>query len=86
MGDTVFFADKNQTVYVWADALLNYATVLDYPDGENFKKFWPVDLHIIGAEINKFHSIFGRQCFCRPGSLCRRKFLSTGFLPSTDKR
>ena len=50
--------DKNQTIYVWADALINYATVLDYPDGENFKKFWPVDLHIIGAEINKFHSIY----------------------------
>lgn len=49
---------KNQTIYVWADALLNYLTVLDYPDGENFRKFWPADLHIIGAEINKFHSIF----------------------------
>lgn len=49
---------ENQTVYVWADALINYLTVLDFPNGENFKKFWPVDLHIIGAEINKFHSIF----------------------------
>ena len=51
--------DKNQTIYVWADALINYATILDYPDGEKFKKYWPPDLHIIGAEINKFHSIFG---------------------------
>ncbi len=50
--------DKNQTVYVWADALINYATILGYPDGENFKKYWPPDLHIIGAEINKFHSIY----------------------------
>jgi len=49
---------KNQTIYVWAEALMNYATVLDYPNGENFKKYWPTDLHIIGAEINKFHSIF----------------------------
>ena len=49
---------KNQTIYVWAEALINYATILDYPDGENFKKYWPPDLHIIGAEINKFHSIF----------------------------
>ena len=30
--------DKNQAIYVWADALINYATVLDYPDGEKFKK------------------------------------------------
>lgn len=50
--------DKNQTIYVWADALINYATVLGYPSGENFKKFWSADLHIIGAEINKFHTIF----------------------------
>ena len=49
---------KNQTVYVWAEALMNYATILDYPNGENFKKYWPPDLHIIGAEINKFHSIY----------------------------
>src|SRR3989338_1418074 len=49
---------KNQTIYVWAEALMNYANILDYPDGENFKKYWPPDLHIIGAEINKFHSIY----------------------------
>lgn len=50
--------DANQTIYVWADALINYITVLDYPDGEKFKTFWPADLHVIGAEINKFHTIF----------------------------
>jgi len=49
---------KNQTIYVWADALMNYASILDYPNGENFKKYWPPDLHIVGAEINKFHSIY----------------------------
>jgi methionyl-tRNA synthetase len=37
---------------------MNYVTVLDFPDGEKYKKFWPADVHIIGAEINKFHSIF----------------------------
>jgi methionyl-tRNA synthetase len=50
--------DESQTIYVWADALANYLTVLDFPDGENFKEFWPTDLHLIGAEINKFHSIY----------------------------
>ena len=53
-----FPCDKKRTIYVWADALMNYATVLGYPDGENFKKYWPPDLHIIGTEINKFHSIY----------------------------
>ena len=50
--------DNNQSVYVWVDALINYATVLGYPGGEDFKNFWPPNLHIIGAEINKFHTIF----------------------------
>jgi len=50
--------DKTQNIYVWVEALINYLTVLDYPDGDNFKKFWPADLHIIGADINKFHTIF----------------------------
>lgn len=50
--------DKEQTIYVWADALANYITVLDFPDGEKYKNFWPADVHVIGADINKFHSIF----------------------------
>jgi len=50
--------EKNQTVYVWVEALMNYVTILGFPEGENFKRFWPADVHIIGAEINKFHSIF----------------------------
>ncbi len=50
--------DSNQTIYVWVEALMNYISVLDFPDGEKYKKFWPADLHIIGADINKFHTIF----------------------------
>lgn len=50
--------DETQTIYVWIEALLNYLTALDFPNGEKFKEFWPADCHIIGAEINKFHSIF----------------------------
>lgn len=54
----LFPYDGNQTIYVWVEALINYLSVLDFPRGGNFKKFWPTDVHIIGAEINKFHSIF----------------------------
>lgn len=50
-----FFPD--QTIYVWVDALMNYLTVLDFPQ-ERFRKYWPADVQIIGAEINKFHSIY----------------------------
>lgn len=50
--------DSSQTIYVWVEALMSYVTVLDFSDGEKYKKFWPADLHIIGAEINRFHTIF----------------------------
>ena len=50
--------DNSQTIYVWVEALMNYVTALDFPSGKNFKKFWPADIHLIGADISKFHSIF----------------------------
>ena len=51
--------DESQTVYVWIDALSNYISALGY-DSENdelFKKFWPADLHLVGKEIFRFHTI-----------------------------
>ena len=50
--------DQTQTIYVWADALTNYISALDYPKGEQFKKFWPADIHCIGKDIAKFHCLF----------------------------
>ena len=44
--------------YVWFDALINYITALDYPDGENFKTFWPVAQHLIAKDILKPHGIY----------------------------
>ncbi len=50
--------DKNQKAYVWVDALPNYITALDYPQGEKFKKFWPADVQFLGLEIIKFHALY----------------------------
>ena len=49
--------DPTQKIYVWADALTNYISALGYPRGENFKKYWPADVHCIGKDILKFHSL-----------------------------
>lgn len=49
--------DKKHTIYVWIDALPNYITALGYPNGKKFKDFWPANIHIIGKEINWFHSV-----------------------------
>lgn len=54
--------DPEQSIYVWIDALSNYITAIGYnPDGnssELFNKLWPVDVHVIGKDILKFHSIY----------------------------
>lgn len=51
--------DTNHVVYVWVDALSNYITALGYlsDNDQLFKKFWPADLHIVGKEIVRFHTI-----------------------------
>jgi len=53
--------DDRHVVYVWIDALSNYITGLGYdPDGssEKFNKYWPADLHVIGKDIVRFHTIY----------------------------
>ena len=57
--------DPKHVVYVWLDALTNYITALGYdPDksyeeqSEKFKKYWPADVHIIGKDILRFHTIY----------------------------
>lgn len=61
-GVPVPFDDKH-VIYVWVDALLNYITALGYdPDLEEqpelFKKYWPADVHMIGKDILRFHTIY----------------------------
>jgi methionyl-tRNA synthetase len=50
--------DENYVTYVWFDALINYVSALDYPQGDKFKKFWPVAQHLIAKDILKPHGIY----------------------------
>lgn len=60
-GVPVDFDDKH-VIYVWIDALTNYITGLGYDadgnHGDNFNKYWPADLHLIGKDILRFHTIY----------------------------
>ena len=50
--------DDKHVIYVWLDALTNYITALGYPDDpELYDKYWPVDVHLVGKEIVRFHTI-----------------------------
>lgn len=55
--------DPNHTIYVWFDALLGYVTALLDPDSEPtlenaFRKWWPINLHLIGKDILRFHAVY----------------------------
>lgn len=59
-GIPVSFDDKH-VIYVWVDALSNYITAIGYDTdtpGEQYKKLWPVDVHVIGKDIVRFHTIY----------------------------
>lgn len=49
--------DPNQTMYVWFEALMNYITVLGYPEHQDFKDYWPADVQVIGKDISRFHAL-----------------------------
>jgi methionyl-tRNA synthetase len=52
--------DEKHIMYVWLDALTNYLTATGYPDlsAEQYKKFWPASLHMVGKDILRFHTVY----------------------------
>jgi methionyl-tRNA synthetase len=68
-------------IYVWFDALINYITGAGFPDNpDEFAKWWPADLHVIGKDINRFHSIIWPAMLMSAGIEPPRKVWVHGFL------
>jgi methionyl-tRNA synthetase len=69
------------TVYVWFDALINYITGAGFPDDEAaFAKWWPTDLHVIGKDINRLHTIMWPAMLMSAGLELPRKVWVHGWL------
>ena len=87
-GIPVTFDDKH-VIYVWIDALTNYINALGYtPDekGELYKKYWPADVHIIGKDILRFHTIYWPIFLMALGEpLPKKVFGHPWLLNGTDK-
>lgn len=77
--------DESQVMYVWFEALMNYITVLGYPEHEDFKNFWPADLHVIGKDINKFHALIWPGMLLALGIALPKKLYVHGFV-NIDKQ
>lgn len=72
--------DPKHIVYVWVDALLNYITVAGWPqDQGKFERYWPADVHLVGKEINRFHSIIWPALLLAAGLPMPRKVFAHGF-------
>ena len=73
--------DEKHVIYVWLDALTNYITALGYPDEpELYQKYWPADVHLVGKEIVRFHSIIWPAMLMSAGLPLPKKVLGHGWL------
>lgn len=77
--------DEKHVVYVWLDALANYATALGYGsedpgDQARFAKFWPADMHLIGKEISRFHCVYWPAFLMAAGIEPPRSVRANGWL------
>ena len=72
--------DESQKIYVWADALTNYISGLGGLGSENFKKFWPADVHLIGKDILRFHTMIWPAMLLALGLPLPKNILVHGFI------
>jgi methionyl-tRNA synthetase len=71
----------NHVMYVWVDALTNYITGAGYPDRmEEFEKWWPADLHLIGKDIVRFHTVYWPAFLMSAGLPLPKQVFGHGFL------
>ncbi|MCQ2554399.1 MAG: methionine--tRNA ligase [Clostridia bacterium] len=73
--------DEKHVMYVWLDALSNYITALGYPeDNELYNKYWPADVHLVGKEIVRFHSVIWPAMLMSAGIPLPKKVLGHGWI------
>ena len=73
-------------MYVWVDALTNYLTATGYLDGGDRKRFWPADLHVIGKDIIRFHTVYWPAFLLSAGLPVPKRVFAHGFLTSEGKK
>jgi methionyl-tRNA synthetase len=78
--------DPKHVIYVWIDALTNYITALGYESGdtEKFARYWPADVHLIGKEIVRFHTIYWPILLMALGLPLPKKVFAHGWLLMKD--
>lgn len=72
----------DHVMYVWVDALTNYVTGAGFPDtdSESFRRYWPADLHVIGKDIIRFHTVYWPAFLMSAGIELPRRVFAHGFI------
>lgn len=79
--------DEDQIIYVWYDALNIYMTGVGFGwDEKNWEKWWPADLHIIGKDINRFHTVYWPAMLLSAGLPLPKQILIHGFITSGGQK
>ena len=75
-------------MYVWVDALTNYITGVGFPDetGEQFRKYWPASLHVIGKDIIRFHTVYWPAFLISAGLAVQHRVFAHGFITADGKK
>ncbi len=74
--------DPAHVIYVWMDALTNYITSIGFPDeaSDGWQKYWPANVHVIGKDITRFHSVYWPAFLLSAGLALPRQIFAHGFL------
>ena len=80
--------DPSHVMYVWVDALTNYLTGVGYPDTESalYQRYWPADLHMIGKDIIRFHTVYWPAFLMSAGIPLPRRVFAHGFLNNRGEK
>jgi len=78
--------DAEQVMYVWFEALMNYITVLGYPEHEDFEAYWPADVQVIGKDILRFHAAIWPGMLLSLGLPLPKKLYVHGFITVSGEK
>ena len=79
-------SDTSQVMYVWFEALMNYITVLGYPEHDDFAKFWPANVQVIGKDIIRFHAAIWPGMLLALGLKLPKQLYVHGFITVDNKK
>jgi methionyl-tRNA synthetase len=78
--------DKSQVMYVWFEALMNYITVLGYPEHDDFKQYWPAQVQVIGKDILRHHAAIWPAMLMGLGVALPQSLYVHGFINIAGKK